>query len=255
MTKYLFRYVSFETFVGMIQKKALTFVSPTLWDDPKESAPFTQFIEKIEDSTLKYMLMTVYYKTFCQSWSRVAESDAMWRIYAYGNRSVQIKASEEKLLQLPNVDLIPVVYSDRIKVEADGHKEALLRALSIKRRAFQHEKEVRLIKYYRFSSSEDAERHIKAFLALNQHPQMVEFTKALFPGLPLKDQIKNMFELVNMGKNRKSALDISFESIPEFIQGVKVHPLAPNWYVNIVQDYCKRNSLPFDGKSKLYSND
>ena len=33
MAQYLYRYISFETFVGMVQKQALTFVLPKVWDD------------------------------------------------------------------------------------------------------------------------------------------------------------------------------------------------------------------------------
>ena len=257
MQKYLFRYISFETFVGLVQKKALTFVSPTVWDDPKESDPFFQLLGKIEDKNLRIMLYAIYQKTFCQCWSKAVESDAMWRIYAYGNRAIQIKVPEKNLQLLPNVDLIPVVYSDKFDFDLDskGHKDSFLRSLAIKRRAFQHEKEVRLINFYHFTDEDDAIKHVKATLAIHDHPQMVEIIESLYPGLSMEEQVEKLTTLVNAGNNRKTTIDIPFVDIPNFIQGVKVHPLAPNWYVDIVGEYCKRNDIPFDGKSTLYSDD
>lgn len=47
MEEYLYRYISFDAFVGMIQSQSLTFVLPELWDDPKECASFKHYVEKL----------------------------------------------------------------------------------------------------------------------------------------------------------------------------------------------------------------
>lgn len=255
MTKYLYRYISFESFVGMIQNKALTFVSPELWDDPKESAPFYQLVKDTEEAYIKVMLFTIYYKTYCQSWTRAVESDAMWRIYSYGNRAIQIKVSEEKLYSLEDVDMIPVEYTDKIKIDPSGVMDSFIRSLAIKRCAFRHEREVRLIKHYRFTDEDDIQNHVKAFLSIHDHPQALEIIENLYPGLSMEEQVKNIVQLLNVGKIRKATLDVPFEKIPDFIAGVRIHPMAPEWYVNVVGEYCKRNDVPFIGKSKLYSVD
>ena len=255
MREYLYRYISFESFVGMVQSKALTFVLPELWDDPKECAPFEQLLSSRNSVYERIFLIALYNKTYSQCWTRVSESDAMWRIYSYNNRAIQIKVSEEKLRLLPDVKLVPVIYSDKIEINEAENIDKFLRSLAIKRRAFQHEDEIRLIKHYKFLDDNDIEKHVKAFLAANEHPQMLEIIESLFPGLPPKEQIEGIGSILNTGKNRKVTSDISYESIPDFLDGVLVHPLAPDWYISIVQEYCIRNSLPFDGKSKLYSND
>lgn len=252
MQAFLYRYISFESFVGMVQNKALSFVLPELWDDPKECAPFEQLLLSTDNLYERIFLASVYNKTYCQCWTRVSESDAMWRIYSYNNRAIQIKVSEEKLCLLPDVKLVPVVYSDQIELNETKEVDKFLRSLAIKRRAFQHEDEIRLIKHYKFLDDDDIEKHVKAFLAVSEHPQMVELIENLFPGLSPKEQINNIGELLNTGKNKKVTLEVSYESIPDFIGGVLVHPLAPDWYVKIVEEYCKRNSLPFDGQSTLY---
>ena len=45
-SEFLYRYIGFETFVDMVQKNALTFVLPSVWDDPQEESPFIQMVKK-----------------------------------------------------------------------------------------------------------------------------------------------------------------------------------------------------------------
>ena len=66
MCKYLYRYVSFESFVGMIQQRSLTFVLPELWIDPKESAPFQHLAESCNNLFEQLMLYAIHLKTYCQ---------------------------------------------------------------------------------------------------------------------------------------------------------------------------------------------
>ena len=255
LQKYLFRYISFETFVGLVQKKALTFVSPTVWDDPKESDPFFQLLGKIEDKNLRIMLYAIYQKTFCQCWSKAVESDAMWRIYSYNNRAVQIKVDTDKLLLLKDVRIVPVEYTDSYIVDSSKKMESFYKSLAIKRVAFQHENEVRLIVNYKFKSDDDFENHAKAVLSIFQHPQGKELLESLYPGMQIEKQVEEAAKMLNVGKDRQNTLDVSFGNIPDFIAGVKVHPMAPDWYVDVVNEYCNRNGIAFDGKSLLYSNE
>lgn len=41
--------------------------------------------------------------------------------------------------------------------------------------------------------------------------------------------------------------------ITEYIEGVMVHPLAPQWYVKIIEDICKTKKIRFDGQSEIYT--
>lgn len=74
----------------------------------------------------------------------------------------------------------------------------------------------------------------------------------MFPNMKLENQIDGVLELLNKGEKRKRTKGVSFSHIPDFISGVMVHPLAPDWYVEIVRDFCDRNHIAFEGKSKLY---
>lgn len=252
MCEYLYRYVSFESFVGMIQQQSLTFMLPEVWIDKKESAPFQHLVESCDNIYERLMLYAVHQKTYCQCWSRLAESDAMWQIYSYNNRAIRIRIKQCNVSHLDDVNVIPVEYSDDLMVEPKKGMEAYLYAISRKRVAFDHEKEVRLIKHYKFIGKDDLEKHIKALFVINDHPQKFEVLENLYPGLPLEAQIQGIVNFLNIGNERKKTLEISFADIPNFIDSILVHPLAPDWYVDIVREYCVRNNVPFDGRSQLY---
>lgn len=253
MDEYLYRYISFESFVGMIQSQSLTFVLPELWDDPKESAPFYELLSTTEAAVERIMLYSIYNKTFGQCWTRLSESDAMWRIYSYNNRAVKIKVAVSNLELLPDIKIIPVEYGDRIKIDPNKGTESFYRALAFKRLAFQHESEVRLIKNYKFTSEEDFDTHIKAVLALSEHEDKLEIIDSMYPDLSFEDKVREIIRLLNVGNNRTETIEVTFKEIPQFFAGISVHPMAPEWYVNIVGEYCARNDLPFEGKSMLYS--
>lgn len=42
------------------------------------------------------------------------------------------------------------------------------------------------------------------------------------------------------------------EDISEFLDGVMVHPLASQWYVDIIQDICKKRKIKFDEQPEIY---
>lgn len=252
MPDYLYRYISFESFVDLIQKQALTFVLPELWEDPKESTPFFQFLKQKENIFEIAMFYAIHQKTYGQCWSRLAESDAMWRIYSFNQHAVQIKVSTEKLSLLPDVQIVPVKYMDNFIIDASKGMESFLESLAIKRTPFQHEEEVRLIRHYKFSGEKDLQDHIKSMLVFFNHPQKMEVIDSLFPDLPLEEKVKELVRILNEGELKEKTLEIPFNHISGFIEGVKVHPLAPSWYVDVVKKYCENNSLPFDGQSTLY---
>ena len=253
MDEFLYRYINFETLVGMIQEKALTFVLPELWEDPYEGKPLLDFLIEKKNTYERIILTLIYQKTFGQCWTTLSESDAMWRIYSYNNRAVRIKVSKDKISKLKNIDIVPVTYSDEPFEASGDNKQTFIKLLSYKRLAFEHEKEVRLIHHYKFLSDDDLEKHIKAFMVISEHEQMVDLIENLFPGLEMEEQVRRICEMTNYGKYKQTVHKISFDHIADFIDGVMVHPQASDWYVDVVGEYCKINSIPFEGKSSLYS--
>lgn len=249
---FLYRYISFETFVGMVQKNALAFVLPSVWDDPQEESPFIQMVKKRDSAIDRAFLYAMHNKIYAQSWSELAESDAMWRIYAYNNRAIRIKVSREKIDLLDTAKVVPVTYSDEPFDYEKFDEYVFFTSLAYKRTAFCHEKEVRLISPYLYRGEEDAEEHIKALLIVSEHPDMVKILDSMYPGLEVEEKVQRIAELLNRGNACKQTKDISFSHITGFISGVMVHPMAPDWYVEVVQEFCKRSNIPFEGKSELY---
>ena len=249
----LYRYISFETFVDMVQKNALTFVLPTVWDDPQEDLPFERLVGEKESAVQMAFLIALHNKTYAQSWSELAESDAMWRIYAYNNHAVRIKVKKEKIDLLSGVHAIPVKYSDEPFDCEKFDEETLYSSLAYKRTAFCHEKEVRLISTYKYRDEQDAQQHIKAVYIQYHHPESVTILESMFPELEFDEKLDRVIELLNIGDKCKETKEISYAHIPDFVDGVMVHPLAPDWYIEVVKEFCKRNNIPFEGKSNLYS--
>lgn len=253
MDEYLYRYVSFETFIGMIQSQSLTFVLPELWDDPKECASFEYYVKHEDNIYKKSILLSLYFKTFCQCWTTLAESDAMWRIYSYNNRAIRIGIKRKNVNLLDNVKTVNVEYTDNLDCVFGKGIDGYIKTLSKKRTAFAHEKEVRLIKHYKFSGIDDFEQHIYAWQVISEHPKRFEVLEEHFPGESMEDKVKSVVKMLNIGIHAEKTIEVSFSHIPNFIDSVLVHPFAPKWYVDIVHEFCRRNNIPFEGKSTLYS--
>lgn len=117
MSSYLYRYISFETFVGMVQSQSLTFVLPKVWEDPQEDNAFYTFVDNMDNIYEKILFLTAHNKTYAQCWTEQGQSDAMWRIYGYGERSVRIKVSRNNINYLDNVQAINVQYVDDLSSE------------------------------------------------------------------------------------------------------------------------------------------
>lgn len=249
----IYRYVSFESFVNIIQKQSLAFVLPDLWEDPFELYWFnnTNTLEEDQVSIITHRILK--YKTFAQSWTRLSESDAMWRIYSHNNKSIRIKINTKDIKLLDDVQIKEVRYSNDFDSFNLKNGEDFLQVLALKRKSFEHEKELRLIKYYKFHDMQDAQKKIEMFLAIAKPEKYYKLIDNLFPNLEIESQINNICEILNLGKNKKTTIDVSFSHIEHFIKGVLVHPQAEDWYVNTVSDFCKINNIEFEGKSKLYT--
>ena len=253
MRKYIYRYISFESFVGMVQSKQLIFVLPETWEDPMEGSGIMNKINNCSSLEIIYKSVPRLYWTFAQCWSRAYKSDAMWRIYSYNNKSIRIKILESDVQKLNGVDLREVRYDDNPRIAQIDDKESFITALSVKRKAFSHEKEVRLFYRLWFEGVNDNYLHKRCFdyLAAENVFEKIEIKKELEKmGIDFKED--DPFTILNMGENKIKRINITFDHIPNFIQGVMVHPLAEDWYVKIVEDFCKNNKIRFEGKSTLY---
>lgn len=261
MAEYLYRYIGFDSFVNMIQTQSLTFVLPYLWEDTYEMKAFEPYVRKKDNFYGRCMLYAVEYKIYAQCWTKLAESDAMWRIYNYSNKALRIKTDIENIKKLSNVDIKDVVYCDDVEAMATQIEDNNFnQIIALKRTAFSHEKEVRLVWRYKFKDDGDAKRHISAVIGLafpdlpsdsKEKDTVMEIIDSLAPGNP-KKAVEEIVDITNANVAIKTK-QISFAGINNFIQGVEVHPLAPEWYVQTVEQYCMEHNVFFEGKSKLYT--
>lgn len=236
----------------MIQKQALTFVLPTIWEDVKENSYLKSWIEKQNKNMSRLYAEILADRTFAQSWTSLAESDAMWRIYSYEKQSLRIKVDADKIKLLNSVIAEPVIYDDRyIDYSNSGLRkdEIFLKLIAQKRTAFSHEQEIRLIYV-------DVPEKSKLYPAI----ESMFIASDILNGKPTNIDIEDFGELVKKLSylnlhHAKISHPISFAHIDSFISGVLVNPFASSWYVNTVKTYCDLNGIPFEGKSKLYEGE
>ena len=283
MRKHLYRFISFEDFINLVINNKDRFARPSVWDDGYEGYLFS-YLDSLED--VRHIVSEMYHNlcprnyyaipdnyfrmwhskwfTYAQCWSEHRETDAMWRCYSYGNRAIRIRTREDKLIAHAN-SIFPensgfTVYLRKVNYDLNKRSNieqqvAQMRDSKLtyetyfhKRPAFKHEREVRLL-------IADNRLYIKENLS------------SLSVKWNIAEQVmgKNDEEIIDYLTERILSQRIDYESgnnanvwiedagdISSFLEGVMVHPSAPEWYVNIVQDICFKNSLHFDGQSKIY---
>ncbi len=251
MKKYLYKYLSFPAFVDMIQRKELHFVLPSEWEDTEENSFVYEWARNLDEVLNKYMTLLLVNRTYAQSWTVLEESDAMWRIYGYDKQSIRIKVHTSSIAELDGVKIEPVKYSDVLvpySYDDMSHSEMLLKYISQKRCAFKHEKEVRLLYIDKIDENkvEPAIRNLYYFI-MGQEGKIENLD---LPKIDI-DELKEYLNYTNICGDRPCH-KVSFAHVAGFIEGVMVHPLASEWYTDMVRLFCERNNIPFEGKSELY---
>ena len=276
----LYRIISLETFIDILHNKQERFVRPSNWEDTFEGYLYSKLYDKEErkeiirdiyynvcprnyKATIDNILKLEHAKWFVygQCWSKIAESDAMWRIYSYNNHSIQIQTTETRIHNLlkrdPHIkyDIKPVKY-DINPEENLMHMqvEQLKNSLSIyepflhKRKAFKHESEKRVLiddtRWYSMLSPTIMGANWKI------HENLYELTDEA-----RLEEIEKRLEqyMGNMNiENLPQSYLVSVENLGQYISGVKVNPFAEQWYVNLIEGLCKEYGLNFIGQSELY---
>jgi hypothetical protein len=264
----IYRFTSFESLINIVQSQKLTFVNHELWADPYEGFVFKALksvdgrsqIESIAKKIIgeDYVnIMSLDFFSNCihgQSWSKCEESDALWRIYSNNNKAIRLEINKDSINNLKSVTCNEVVYKNFSSLEEEisslvdesGKKIFAGKILLRKRTAFEHEKEVRLLTNINLD-----------FISDNKTDQQREFMNQGLEALRKNGQINDQeFQNGRKNNNKKNipkVVFIDFSHIQNFITSILVHPLSPNWYVDTVKEYCRKNELKFIGKSKLYT--
>jgi len=152
---------------------------------------------------------------FALCWSKNCDSAALWSIYSYGQKAIMIETTDEKLSKLSKITIKEMDYSN------------------------------------------DAHLTIDEFIDLLVHPSrdnlFLPFTKKR-NDFSHENEVRIFATKPNPDGTAKS-ISLPIDSIPSLIQDVVVHPFAPDWFVDIVKEFCKKFSIPFSGKSTLYTID
>ncbi len=282
MSMKLYRYIGFEDFVNLAINNKDRFVRPSSWDDKYEGYLFSH-METAEDvyqivsemycnlcPRNYYAIADNYFRmwhskwfTYAQCWSKHSETDAMWRCYSYGNRAIRIRTRDDKLLNhTKNVFSEEEHFSVYLeKVKYDLNKKSVLEqqigqmknsllsheTYFHKRPAFKHEGKYRLLiadnSLYSAEglSSFGVKFKIEEKVKGKTDEEIIDYlTERICAQRADWDRIGDNIRI-------EDARDIS-----EFLEGVMVHPLAPQWYVDIIRDICQLKNIKFDGQSTIY---
>jgi Protein of unknown function (DUF2971) len=154
----LFRIISLDRLFEIFSEKNNTLVKPHLWDDP-----FENFIMGLKGLLPDGKLVEFgqRYAFYGQCWSTIIGSDAMWRIYSSDKRSVSIQVRINKLAEQFAYYAKSPVYIGKVRyLTTEGllswskrlmntavspSIKLLAKTLLVKRSAFSHENEVRLL--------------------------------------------------------------------------------------------------------------
>lgn len=159
---HIYRIISYERFIELFEKRKNTLVKPKLWEDTFENFALKSKLKFPDNSELE---LDAHERLYGQCWTTSSASDAMWRIYSQDKKGIRIRTTIDKLLSsldIANVNTArtescigKVEYKHEAAIMSQARKAfslngqmtfgGLFRSLLIKRKAFVHEKEVRLI--------------------------------------------------------------------------------------------------------------
>ena len=279
MVESLYRIVSLEGFLALLLNNQERFVRPIdCWEDTFEGymlhlldndEEMLQVIERLYYN-ISNQITSVTISNFTKlqrsrfacygvCWSKNKDSDAMWRIYSYGKRGIQLISSKERIMDmLSQSGLTKGEYNVyEVKYDIEDEKEAvnkiLVRSARIeaayfhKRPAFEHEAEVRVLLH-----ETKKYRDIDAFStqAIKANLKFTDQTK------PVPEQIREAVISYGSRENYRKSIpasrQIDIKNIQDYIEGVRVHPQAEQWYVEVIERLCDRFGLEFKGQSDLY---
>jgi hypothetical protein len=163
LDKPIYRIVSFKRFQQLFEDRQNTLLSPALWDDP-----FENFILRcpVQLETGEVATVDFHDQYFGQCWTQKSASDAMWRIYSNDKDGIRMRTTIRRLgasladhcgewatvsafigkvRYLNNSKLVAFAKPAWQQVDPPSFASTLL----VKRPAFAHEGEVRLIYFQR----------------------------------------------------------------------------------------------------------
>jgi len=166
--QYVYRITTVDRVKELFTSRKNTLVKPRRWDDPYEN-----FIlgSKVRLKSGKIVQYNFHEKMYGQCWTFHSASDAMWRIYSPEKNGVRIRSTLDSLARcfsiahpdLPDakcrIGRVQYLSIKKIKDMANSTFDdygigvnELFNSLLVKRKAFSHEREIRVL-YYELTHS------------------------------------------------------------------------------------------------------
>lgn len=149
----LYRYISLSQFMAFVENKELFLRKVTLWDDPWEGLD-RQIPRMRDNGDLEYPNCSLAESVVGQCWTYEKDSDAMWRIYSSDKLGIMIESKASNFRTIENLKraiLVKVKYFNNENFLSKWHEINNDRSyrfagtMALKREAFKHENEVRLL--------------------------------------------------------------------------------------------------------------
>ena len=159
--KPIYRIISAKRLIELFKTQKNVLVHPSRWEDPYENFVLKSKVRLSSGEITEYKYHENFYG---QCWTLHQASDAMWRIYSSDFQGIRIKTTVRKLLDSlyngschkPSMSCVigKVQYLSQEKLKKFANniyqngslsKENLFKSLLVKRLAFKHEREVRIL--------------------------------------------------------------------------------------------------------------
>lgn len=272
--EFIYRFVGLDVFLNILLTKTLTLVKPDLWEDPYEMYLLKKWVADsiVEICKKREITLNDYYdfepllkieymveNLYAQCWSLLPESDALWRIYYNGGKTLRLKVKLDQIKRYKEIIATKVTYSNDLNVIGCISDSDLYKLSSTKREAFSHEQEVRLI----YNSNLDLmERKIlyarfleyykDDFLRRRNHELTIEDHAELYKPINIDGEELTIDDIIMYKKDSESTYAISIDP-KEFFVSVYVSPFAPKWFCDTVNSLCNVYGIEYAGQSTLYS--
>jgi len=163
----IYRIISVERLYQLFERQQNVLVRPSKWEDPFENFVLNSQARLPDGTLVRFGFNNDFYG---QCWTLQTASDAMWRIYSPGADSVRIRTSVRKLAESLSGGLGEwahvQAFIGRVRYLRDKElldfasnvfargldPVALANTLLVKRKAFVHEREVRLLYFEKENS-------------------------------------------------------------------------------------------------------
>lgn len=232
----LWRYMDLSRFLSVLDRKALFFPSVgALCDiDPYEGEPALAKVQAAREQgpeelrRLRLQYQVFKRLNFFNCWHmNDGKSDAMWKIYLNGTEGLAIRSTVERLIACfqnaqDTVHLGEVKYVDHATLAATTGTLFGSSDYMFKRRAFQHEREVRAGTY----KSDVRTEFFDARGVLKVPP--VGTTPA---------------QVLLMPERKGVYVDVD---VTVLVERIIISPFAPNWFSELVDLLCRRLDYAFE---------